>query len=156
MLVKHILARFAGGGIELTWPSFDRCLCSDSGVVFAVLPSHLDMLIFPNHWSLSMSGSFETSTLAVIVMCPPALHLDQREFCERPLPGYHLALQGPLSMHQFLYSALDQSDPDHGRKMASLDLASLSWVVNPGFFVAVSRCILLTEEYRLKQSIVHG
>jgi hypothetical protein len=27
MLVKHILARFAGGGIELTWPSFDRCLC---------------------------------------------------------------------------------------------------------------------------------
>jgi hypothetical protein len=85
-----------------------------------------------------MSGSVKTSTLAVIVMCPPGLHLDQREFCERPLPGYHLALQGPLSMHQFLYSALDQSGRDHGRKMASLDLASLSWVVNPSFFVGVA------------------
>jgi hypothetical protein len=81
-----------------------------------------------------MSGSVKTSTLAVIVMCPPGLHLDQREFCERPLPGYHLALQGPLSMHQFLYSALDQSGPGHGRKMASLDLASLSWVVKSWVF----------------------
>ena len=119
LLVGYIIVHFVCGGIPLTWLRCYRFLCSSSDVVLAVLPSRLDMQMFSSQWSLCRSLTVKTSTLAVIAMWPPGLHLDQQEFCEKAPPGNHLALQDPLSKHRLPSSTLDQTgrDGSHSRKM---------------------------------------